>query len=346
MEEKKSDKGYKAVDIFAGLKFYYEIFEKNLSNYYIDEYYTKMRENVLKTLLFSNNIINHKIIGNIVYYQPLMSDAIETTFLYEKSDFEHINKYKFFIISYIEALLFPAIQLIFQSFKYEISEKLIEFNKQEQIEYLIKTKYYYKNNENSFPSKLIDLVIEHIDKLILENQEYINSNQQLEMVDNQISNLIIPYLKQIEANIENNDLQLSLSTKNYKEFISKLEQMLYIPSYYDITENDREKSFHLFLLGVLKGKLNLYSIKSNQESGSGRYDIGLYPSDKRFPGIIIELKKINNKNTNLMLDQALNQINENNYAFDLKEDGINQILKIAIVFNGSKPFIKWTINNI
>lgn len=35
---------------------------------------------------------------------------------------------------------------------------------------------------------------------------------------------------------------------------------------------------------------NQYRIKSNRESGDGRYDISLIPREKKYPGIIMELK--------------------------------------------------------
>ena len=35
---------------------------------------------------------------------------------------------------------------------------------------------------------------------------------------------------------------------------------------------------------------NQYKIKSNRESGDSRYDISLIPREKKYPGIIMELK--------------------------------------------------------
>ena len=35
---------------------------------------------------------------------------------------------------------------------------------------------------------------------------------------------------------------------------------------------------------------NQYKIKSNRESGDGRFDVCLIPREKRYPGIILELK--------------------------------------------------------
>ena len=58
-------------------------------------------------------------------------------------------------------------------------------------------------------------------------------------------------------------------------------------SYYD---SGAEGFYHGLVLGLIAMMDNQYKIKSNRESGDGRYDISLFPREKRFPGIIMELK--------------------------------------------------------
>lgn len=58
-------------------------------------------------------------------------------------------------------------------------------------------------------------------------------------------------------------------------------------SFYD-TAN--ESFYHGMILGLISMMDNQYKIKSNRESGKGRFDIGLIPRDDKYPGMIMELK--------------------------------------------------------
>lgn len=48
--------------------------------------------------------------------------------------------------------------------------------------------------------------------------------------------------------------------------------------------------YHGLVLGLIAMMDNQYKIKSNRESGDGRYDICMFPRGERYPGIIMELK--------------------------------------------------------
>ena len=58
-------------------------------------------------------------------------------------------------------------------------------------------------------------------------------------------------------------------------------------SFYDIAS---ESFYHGMILGLISMMDNQYKIKSNRESGKGRFDIGLIPRDDKYPGMIMELK--------------------------------------------------------
>lgn len=58
-------------------------------------------------------------------------------------------------------------------------------------------------------------------------------------------------------------------------------------SFYDA---GAEGFYHGLVLGLIALMDNQYKIKSNRESGDGRYDISLIPREKKYPGIIMELK--------------------------------------------------------
>jgi SET domain-containing protein len=85
-----------------------------------------------------------------------------------------------------------------------------------------------------------------------------------------------------------------------------------------------------------------HEVKSNKESGYGRYDVMIIPKDKKQLGIIIEFKKVNKKRETLesAVDKALIQIEDKNYESELLNMGIKNILKIAIAFEGKKVMIK------
>ena len=61
-------------------------------------------------------------------------------------------------------------------------------------------------------------------------------------------------------------------------------------SYMDVGENTAENFYHAFVLGMLVGLKDSYYVKSNRESGYGRYDIMLEPKDKNGNSFIMEFK--------------------------------------------------------
>ena len=88
---------------------------------------------------------------------------------------------------------------------------------------------------------------------------------------------------------------------------------------------------------------NQYKIKSNRESGDGRYDISLIPREKRYPGIIMEIKWKSNLNEDaleILAEDALAQIDNMRYDTEMMEEGIENILKLGIAFSGKKVNIK------
>ena len=116
-----------------------------------------------------------------------------------------------------------------------------------------------------------------------------------------------------------------------------------IASFYDIPVDEAERSYHLFILGMLTPLSKRYHIRSNRESGHGRYDIMLEPYNKELQGIIIEFKKISLVKKELLdvvADHALNQIKEKNYAAELRARGIKNILAYGIAVDGKQVLLK------
>jgi hypothetical protein len=111
-------------------------------------------------------------------------------------------------------------------------------------------------------------------------------------------------------------------------------------SFYDA---GAEGFYHGLVLGLIALMDNQYKIKSNRESGDGRYDISLIPKEERYPGILMEIKWKKDLNVEALAglaDEALTQIDEMRYNAEMREDGIHDILKFGIAFSGKKVSVK------
>lgn len=101
--------------------------------------------------------------------------------------------------------------------------------------------------------------------------------------------------------------------------------------------------YHGLTLGLIALMDNQYKIKSNRESGDGRYDISLIPRENGYPGIIMELKwkkALDEEALDKLAAEALGQIDKMRYDAEMKEDGVQDILKFGIAFSGKKVIIK------
>lgn len=142
----------------------------------------------------------------------------------------------------------------------------------------------------------------------------------------------------------------SITMVNYKNMLSALingdiENFSYLfkdfvinnISYFDVSGKEPEKIYHAFVLGMLVSLADNYEVKSNKESGFGRYDVMIIPKNISKIGLIMEFKKINTFSDETMEEatkKALKQIEEKKYEQELIIRGIKDILKIAIVFKG------------
>lgn len=147
----------------------------------------------------------------------------------------------------------------------------------------------------------------------------------------------------------------SLSERKYRMLLDSLvtgdvdtfsqlfqEFVLNSASIFDVSGVEPEKIYHAFVLGMLVGLKDRYEVKSNRESGLGRYDVMLIPKDKHALGIIIEFKKIGpfkKVDIKAAANAALKQIEERKYAQELIERKIERILYLAIVFEGKNVLI-------
>ncbi|MEA2043235.1 MAG: AAA family ATPase, partial [Bacteroidota bacterium] len=149
--------------------------------------------------------------------------------------------------------------------------------------------------------------------------------------------------------------QLTDFEKGFKEIIGDTF------SYYDTAKN-HEYVYHSYILGLLAIIGDDYIIKSNKESGEGRYDIMLIPRGHaplhKQTGVVIEIKQIEKQKEKENADEfttrinneiksAFAQINRNKYYKELIDNKIEEknIVKVPIVFAGKEPYITTTRKN-
>lgn len=111
-------------------------------------------------------------------------------------------------------------------------------------------------------------------------------------------------------------------------------------SFYDA---GAEGFYHGLFLGLIALMDNQYKIRSNRESGDGRYDVSMFPKQNSLPGIIIEVKwdtDLDDKALDKLATKALEQIDNKNYEAEMRDDGITDIIKFGMAFSGKHVLIK------
>ena len=107
-----------------------------------------------------------------------------------------------------------------------------------------------------------------------------------------------------------------------------------------------ERFYHGFVLGLLVDKADGYMLKSNRESGFGRYDVVMEPKDSKDVAVIMEFKVFDKEDTEAGLEDtaknALKQIEDKRYEMDLLQRGIpkERILKYGFAFEGEECLIR------
>ena len=128
----------------------------------------------------------------------------------------------------------------------------------------------------------------------------------------------------------------ALITKNISQIIKSLEDVVINAiSFYDISRK-YENPYQALLGGFLYALDDYYIMDPNMESGYGRADIILIPRNKSWAGYILELKRANTNDIEKEAEKAFNQIEDKKYEALLKKNGVKDIVKIGIVFDGKK----------
>ena len=107
-----------------------------------------------------------------------------------------------------------------------------------------------------------------------------------------------------------------------------------------------ERFYHGFVLGLLVELHDIYEVKSNRESGFGRYDVMLIPKkdDRRYNAVVLEFKVFDSYDESTIEDtvkSALKQIEEKSYDTELMARGIekDRIRHYGFAFEGKRVLI-------
>ena len=132
----------------------------------------------------------------------------------------------------------------------------------------------------------------------------------------------------------------SLKKLKFNYFEKYLQDILLKSTSYNDAKN--EDFYHGLILGMMFYLDNHYYVKSNEESGLGRYDLMIEPKNKNNRAFILEFKVTRDENTlEKVSREAIEQIIEKRYDVVLRERGIEDITLIGVAFCGKRVKISY-----
>ena len=152
------------------------------------------------------------------------------------------------------------------------------------------------------------------------------------------------YEKEILNKTKQSSAAISVQQAIFSRDSQKLQDLLNRFMVRSISSLDgaNEGFYHGMMLGLCAVLSNRYQVKSNRESGLGRFDVMLIPRIKTMPGFIYEFKFTRDDKVNLeaLAEEALKQIQEKRYDAEFRDMGITEVHKIGIAFRGKCAAVK------
>ncbi|RGT09735.1 hypothetical protein DW753_10680 [Agathobacter rectalis] len=152
------------------------------------------------------------------------------------------------------------------------------------------------------------------------------------------------YEKEVLNRTNQNSLAISISQAIFSKDTQKLQSLLedFMVKSISSIDGANEGFYHGMMLGLCAILGNRYKIRSNRESGLGRFDIQLMPLTKGMPGFIFEFKHTKDEHADLsaLADSALQQIEAKKYDTELRDNGVNSIISIGIAFRWKSAVVR------
>lgn len=152
------------------------------------------------------------------------------------------------------------------------------------------------------------------------------------------------YEKEVLNRTNQNSLAISISQAIFSKDTQKLQALLedFMVKSISSIDGANEGFYHGMMLGLCAILGNRYKIRSNRESGLGRFDIQLMPLAKGMPGFIFEFKHTKDEHTDLsvLADSALQQIETKKYDTELRDNDVSSIIKFGIAFSGKSAVVR------
>lgn len=168
---------------------------------------------------------------------------------------------------------------------------------------------------------------------------------------NYMCNVAIPnkeilyvYEKEVLNRTNQNNVSITIHQAIFSKDTSKLQSLLEDLMLKSISTMDgaSEAFYHGMMLGLCAVLGSQFKVRSNRESGLGRFDIELLPMVKGIPGFIFEFKHTKDINADLdsLANSALKQIEDMKYDTELNDFGVKDIVKIGIAFRQKSAVVK------
>ena len=295
-------------------------------------------------------------IDNLLDYYDLINKRNEIKDWYDGYLFDRTEIYNpWSVLNYIKELLgdkdFHAISFWANTSSNDLVRQYIEnatMKMKEEFEELINGKSIIKKiapeltyremnfksskdmNDNVYSFLLFTGYLK-IKEKVYENNELVEDTYKLVIPNKEVKkiyeNIFIKWFREYQNERDSNFIDALIQEDVTKANSILQDVLLQSISYYD----NYESFYHGFMVGFLNA--DGYEVKSNRESGEGRFDLAVLPYSILNTAIVIECKHSNSiKELRKDSKEASNQIIEKRYIEGLRDEGYENVIGYGISF--------------